>query len=127
MVLHPRYIFGAIGPAAYKSYKLKNRTRARLSYKAMSEMMINHSLVKVKDAPPYSKDLEEHVLLNSLARTTRDPKTGSYAFTSKLNKKPTFDVANVQSVSTVLAQKGGVGVGVDQGMPTHAIFRTCIS
>lgn len=116
MILHPRYVFGAIEPAAYEAYKVKNRVRSRLSYKAMSEMMISNSLVKVKDAPPYTKDLEGPVLLNSLARTTFDPKTGSYAFTSKLSTKPSFDVANVPAISEIIANSSTTGVGVDQGL-----------
>ncbi|KAH8100945.1 fatty acid synthase [Cristinia sonorae] len=114
LVINPRYVFGAVSPAAYEAYKTKNRVRARLSYKTMSEMMITNSLVKIKDHPPYTKELEADVLLNSLARTTPDPKSGSYHYTSKLAKKATFDVANVQSVSNILAQQSAVGVGVDQ-------------
>lgn len=116
MVLHPRYVFGAIDPSAYEAYKVKNRVRARLTYKAMSEMMINNSLVKVKDTPPYTKDLEGPVLLNSMARTTFDSKTGSYSFTSKFATKPEFNVANVPAVSEIIAKSSTTGVGVDQGL-----------
>lgn len=115
MVLHPRFVFGAIEPAAYEAYKVKNRVRSRLSYKAMSEMMINNSLVKVKEAPPYTKDLEGPVLLNSLARTVLDPKTGSYAYPSELATKPVLDAANVAAVSEILSNSSTSGIGVDQG------------
>lgn len=117
MVLHPRYVFAAIEPSVYSTYKAKNQVRARLSYKAMSEMMINNSLVKVKDGPPYSKELEAPVLMNSLARTVYDPKTGSYAYSAKhLNTKPTFDISNAPALTEIAAHQATAGVGVDQGM-----------
>lgn len=125
MVVHPRYVFGAIEPSAYEAYKAKNQVRARLSYKAMSEMMISNSLVKIKDAPPYTKDLEASVLMNSLARTIYDPKTGSYIFSAKhLNNKPSFDVSNVPAVSQIVAHQGVTGVGVDQGKLSSSTILT---
>jgi len=85
----------------------------------MSDMMIRNSLVKVKDKPPYLGDMEGKVLLNSLARASLDPKTGSYSFAGKLNTNIPQDEANVQAVSDLLS-KGAlsgdpiVGIGVDQ-------------
>ncbi|GBE87869.1 fatty acid synthase [Sparassis crispa] len=115
MIINPRYVLGSLEPSAYEAYKGKNLTRAHLSYKAMSEMMINNCLVKVKDAPPYSKDLEAPVLMNPLARACLDPKTGSYAFPAKLNLQPAVDIANVKAISQILAAQGSTaGVGVDQ-------------
>ena len=114
LILNPRYLLGALEPSVYEAYKVKNRRRYQLTYKAMSEMMINNSLVKVKEAPPYSKELEGDVLLNSRARASYDAKTGSYAFTSKLSKAPVFDTANASAVSAILAQNATSGVGVDQ-------------
>ena len=49
----------------------------------MTSMMTTNSLVRIKDAPPYTKELEEAVLLNSLARAKLDEKTGSYSFPKK--------------------------------------------
>ncbi|RPD59601.1 fatty acid synthase [Lentinus tigrinus ALCF2SS1-6] len=114
MVIHPRYLLAALEPSVYEAYKIKNRHRQRLCYKAMSEMMTSNNLVKVKDAPPYSKDLEAPVLLNPLARASYNPKTGSYEFTAKLETKPKVDTANVKAVSEVLAGSATTGVGVDQ-------------
>lgn len=118
--MHPRYLFGALEPSYYEQYKLKNRTRALQSYKAMSEMMIKNSLVKIKEHPPYSLDLEDKVLLNSMARATFDPKTGEYGFTSKLTTDVPTDAANVKAITDIMSSKAltatsPVGVGVDQG------------
>ena len=118
MILHPRYLFGAIEPSAYKAYKEKHRRRYQLAYKAMSEMMITPSLVKVKDSPPYAKELEGPVLLNSMARATYDPKTGSYSFPKKLSTKPNLDTSNAPAIAEILSKEGVSGVGVDQGKET---------
>ena len=119
MIINARYLLAALEPAMYEAYKDKNRHRQRLCYKAMSEMMTSNNLVKVKDAPPYTKDLEAPVLLNPLARASYNSKTGSYAFTSKLVKQPVVDTANAKAVSEVLSTAPTAGVGVDQGTRPH--------
>jgi fatty acid synthase subunit alpha len=89
----------------------------------MSEMMITNSLVKIKEAPPYSPELEAPVLLNSLARAELNAKTGQYAFTSKLETKASLDLANVKAVSQILSETGATaGVGVDQGTLIYGLF-----
>ncbi|EPQ52677.1 hypothetical protein GLOTRDRAFT_112049 [Gloeophyllum trabeum ATCC 11539] len=115
LIVHPRYLFGALEPSTYESYKARNRLRSLQCYKAMSDMMIRNSLVKIKDGPPYSKDLEAPVLMNPMARTTFDSKSSSYSFSAKLDTKPPMDVSNVKTVSELLNSTGSVaGVGVDQ-------------
>ena len=86
--------------------------------------MITNSLVKIKDAPPYTPELEAPVLMNSLARATLDVKTGSYSFPAKLAEEVTMDTSNAQAVAVALAGTGSaVGVGVDQelisAVPSH--------
>ncbi|KAI0649410.1 fatty acid synthase [Trametes meyenii] len=114
LIINPRYLFAALEPSAYEAYNAKNRHRQRLCYKAMSEMMISNSLVRVKDAPPYSKELEGPVLLNPLSRASYNPKTGSYEYKAKLETKPHLDVANVPAVTQTLSLESSAGVGVDQ-------------
>ena len=120
MVLHPRYLFGTLEPTYYEGYKNRNRVRALQSYKAMSDMMIKNSLVKVKEHPPYIGEMEGKTLLNSMARTSFDPKTGEYSFKNLANEVP-LDLGNLKAVSDIAAAGGlgfesPVGVGVDQGM-----------
>jgi fatty acid synthase subunit alpha, fungi type len=130
LVIHPRYLFGALDASTYEAYKGRNRLRAAQSYKAMSEMMIKNNLVRIKDHPPYSLEIEDSILLNSMARVTLDAKTGEYAFKAKQDSKPVLDVANVKLVSDVVASgalstpdaSGFVGVGVDQGQIPLATF-----
>jgi fatty acid synthase subunit alpha, fungi type len=115
LVLHPRYLFGALEPSVYDQYKALNYSRARGSYKAMSEMMITNSLVKIKESPPYTPELESSVLFNSLARAQPD-KAGSFSFPKKLATTPSLDLGNVNHVADLLKDnKSGAGVGVDQG------------
>ncbi|PFH52946.1 hypothetical protein AMATHDRAFT_138867 [Amanita thiersii Skay4041] len=127
LVVHPRFLLGALEPTQYLKYQEKNSARARKAYKAMSEMMINNSLVKIKDDPPYTEDLETRVLLNSMARATLNTKTGSYAF-NKLSDTMNLDTANGRAVSDIISEKGFVndgatGVGVDHelisSVPSH--------
>jgi fatty acid synthase subunit alpha len=82
----------------------------------MSEMMLTNSLVKIKEAPPYTRELEERVLLNPMARATLDLKTGNYSFTEKLQTEVKFDLGNVEAMKGILMQSDRVsGVGVDHG------------
>lgn len=114
LVLHPRHLLGALRPQELESYRLRNKSRALQTYEAMSDMMISNSLVKIKEHPPYSADLEAAVLLNPLARTQLD-KSGSYSFPAKLASLPQRSTKNAEVLSTLLAVESAVGVGVDQG------------
>jgi fatty acid synthase subunit alpha len=113
VIVHPRYLWGAVEPSAYARYRELNRGRALASYKSMSEMMIGNNLVKIKENPPYAPELEVPVLLNSRARASPD-KTGSYAF-NKPPKTVEVDTANLELASRLLADGNAAGVGVDQG------------
>lgn len=114
VIIHPRYLWGAMPPAEYARYRDLNRARALSSYKTMSDMMISNSLVKIKEHPPYAPELEVPVLLNSRARASAD-KHGSYSFTSKLPTSVPTDDANATVTAQLLAGTNTAGVGVDQG------------
>ncbi|KZW02887.1 fatty acid synthase [Exidia glandulosa HHB12029] len=113
LVLHPRYLFGILNAEQLSAYKSLNQARGLQSYKAMSEMMVKNSLVKVKAHPPYTEDLEAPVLLNPLARTSLD-KSGEYLFSAKLATKSTVDTRNVEVMAKSLGTAATAGVGVDQ-------------
>lgn len=77
--------------------------------------MTTNALVKIKEAPPYTIELETPVLLNSLARASPD-KTGSYSFKEKQPTEVKPNIANIKAVEETLKVSGSaVGVGVDQG------------
>ena len=103
-------------PADYAAYKVRNAARYQKSYKAMSEMMITNSLVRIKDGTPYSAELERPVLLNSLARASFDKKTNSYTYAKKQPTSLVQDRSNVKAIENVLSSSPSTaGVGVDQG------------
>jgi fatty acid synthase subunit alpha len=82
----------------------------------MSEMMTANMLVKIKEAPPYTTELETPVLLNSLARASPDEKTGSYTFKENQPTEVKPDFANVGAIEEAFKVSGSAaGVGVDQG------------
>lgn len=123
LVVHPRYVLAAAPPSLYQSYKIRHKERYLKSYKAMSEMMTTNALVKIKEAPPYSVEIETPVLLNSLARASPDKKNGSYTFkeTQPTEVKP--DIANVKAIEeTLTLPVSTAGVGVDQGIFAGIFF-----
>jgi len=89
----------------------------------MSEMMTTNALVKIKEAPPYSIELETPVLLNSLARASPDKKTGSYTFKGNQPTEMKPNLANVEAIEETLKLSGSTaGVGVDQGVFARLFF-----
>lgn len=116
LVVSPRYVLAAAAPSLYESYKVRHKSRYLKSYKAMSEMMTTNLLVKIKEAPPYTTELETPVLLNSLARASPDKKTGSYTFKENQPTEVKPNLANVEAIEeTLKASESTAGVGVDQG------------
>ena len=109
-------MLAAAPPSVYESYKARHDERYLKSYKAMSEMMTTNALVKIKEAPPYSIELETPVLLNSLARASPDKKTGSYTFKENQPTEMKQNLANVKAIEeTLKVSRSTAGVGVDQG------------
>ncbi|XP_006460469.1 hypothetical protein AGABI2DRAFT_178019 [Agaricus bisporus var. bisporus H97] len=90
LVVHPRYLFGALELNFYEQYKERNRTRALQSYKAMSDMMVKNSLVKIKEYPPFTPENEQEVLMNSMAQL----------ITSVSSHNPTFVAPNFTEAET---------------------------
>jgi fatty acid synthase subunit alpha len=97
-VVHPRYLPGSLEPSVYEAYEARNLVRALQLHKAMSAVMITNPLVNVKDAPPYSPELEVPILMNSMARATLDVSTAAELCGSLID-----------------AESLAIGVGVDQG------------
>ncbi len=112
LVVHPRYVLAAVPPSVYELYRVRHEECYLKSYKAMSEMMTTNALVKVKEALPYSIELETPVLLDFLARASPDKKSGSYTF--KKNQ-PTEMEQNLVNVKAIRVRHGhgwrGYGYG----------------
>jgi hypothetical protein len=66
--------------------------------------------------PLYSIELETPVLLNSLAHTSPDKKTGSYMFKKNQPAKMKQNLTNVKTIEeTLKVSRSTDGVGIDQG------------
>ncbi|PLW26692.1 hypothetical protein PCANC_18584 [Puccinia coronata f. sp. avenae] len=72
LVAHPDYLLAAIEPAEYDSYKPKRYVCERASCRKFNDFLTKRSLVVLKESPPYPPELEPHVLLNPLARASKD-------------------------------------------------------
>ncbi|WVQ81977.1 hypothetical protein IAT38_004104 [Cryptococcus sp. DSM 104549] len=125
-IVHPRYLFASLPTHELEAYKVKRAQRELDTYSRMSSALVNNNLVDIKDAPPYSAELEGKVLLNPLARA--GPSKNSYAFTGKLPSVLPVDGANAKTLKTLFEQTGDVsGVGVDteliSSVPTSETFR----
>lgn len=88
LIIHPDYLLAALESREYEGYKSKHSIRARASYRKFNDFLTKRSLVVLKEAPPYTPELESPVLLNPLARAAKDS-TGSYAFPKKPEHLPT--------------------------------------
>ncbi|ODN92793.1 hypothetical protein L198_05588 [Cryptococcus wingfieldii CBS 7118] len=125
-IVHPRYLFAALSSHELEAYKKRRTTRELDTYSRMSQAIVNNNLVQIKEAPPYSAELEGDVLLNPLARA--GPSKNSFAFTGKLPNKAPIDYKNAETLRAVFEQSQGVaGVGVDteliNSVPTSDTFR----
>lgn len=125
-IIHPRYLFAALPSHELDAYAKRRRARELQAYARLSTSMVQNNLVQIKDAPPYSAELEPKVLLNPLARA--GPSKNSYAFTGKLPSTVPLQSANAATLKSLFAQAGDIaGVGVDteliSGVPTSETFR----
>jgi fatty acid synthase subunit alpha len=108
-IVHPRYLYASLEPHALEAYKGKRTLRELESYSRMSSALVSNNMVQIKDAPPYTAELEPKVLLNPLARA--GPSKNSYAF-GKLPSTVPLDTANAATLKSLFAQAGDVaGVG----------------
>lgn len=124
-IVHPRYLFASLQQHELDAYAKKRRVRELQAYARLSSSMVQNNLVQIKDAPPYSAELEPKVLLNPLARA--GPSKNSYAF-GKLPSTVPLQAANAATLKSLFAQAGDIaGVGVDteliSGVPTSETFR----
>ncbi|WWC63190.1 uncharacterized protein I303_105790 [Kwoniella dejecticola CBS 10117] len=125
-IVHPRYLYAALQPHDLEEYKKRRSERELSSYSRMSQALVQNNLVQIKDAPPYSAELEGGVLLNPLARA--GPSKNSFAFQGKLPSAVPLNIKNAETLKALFAQANDVkGVGVDteliSNVPTSENFR----
>ncbi|KAK0487061.1 hypothetical protein IW261DRAFT_1328565, partial [Armillaria novae-zelandiae] len=102
LVVHPCYLFRALDAEYYAAKRKRNSVRQLKTYNVMSEMIIKNNLVKIKEKPPYTLELEDKVLTDSLARLSADSQTGPYSFSKKQPMHAPIDDSNVKAVTQLL-------------------------
>lgn len=115
LVVHPDYIFGALSEEQLSEYTQKRRLREHKTYRYLHDAMTGVSpMVKLKNNPPYTPDLESQVYLNPLARTSYDPKQNTWAFDKSAVEKAA-DRLYAEGLVTAMRSVGDapLGVGVD--------------
>ncbi|WWC71664.1 uncharacterized protein I206_105622 [Kwoniella pini CBS 10737] len=125
-IVHPRYLYAALQPHDLEEYKKRRSERELSTFARMSQALVQNNLVQIKDAPPYSAELEGGVLLNPLARA--GPSKNSFAFQGKLPSAVPLNPKNAETLKALFAQANDVkGVGVDteliSNVPTSENFR----
>ncbi|KAJ2389391.1 fatty acid synthase alpha subunit Lsd1 [Coemansia sp. RSA 2559] len=79
LVIHPDYFLATLDAEQLLVYSEKVAARNRAAYRYWQDTFAgNHTLVQVKDSPPYAADQEEGVLLNPLARACYNHETNEY-------------------------------------------------
>lgn len=106
--------------------------RGRQSYRKFNDFLTKRSLVVLKEAPPYTPELEGPVLLNPLARASKDA-SGSYSFSKNPDHFHTTLPINSKTATLAASlvkkyeRNGGVyGVGTDietiKAVPRSEVF-----
>ncbi|KAG0147001.1 hypothetical protein CROQUDRAFT_91978 [Cronartium quercuum f. sp. fusiforme G11] len=113
LLVHPDHLLATLEFADYQVYKTKRLVRERASYRKFNDFLTKRSLIVLKEAPPYTQELEAPVLLNPLARASKDA-TGSYSYPKKPEHLPTKVTISAKTASLaarlVKKYEGGLGV-----------------
>ncbi|KAG0226253.1 3-oxoacyl-[acyl-carrier-protein] synthase [Actinomortierella wolfii] len=120
LLIHSDYVLGALEEREYEVYKAKQQARQAKSYRYLHDSMTGGAgLVQIKNAPPYSAELETPVYLNPSARAEYNKATKSWAFNAKqlVPQGPKADTAMTRQILSSFGnnpdQQRGVGVDVE--------------
>ncbi|ORX59428.1 fatty acid synthase [Hesseltinella vesiculosa] len=127
LVIHPDYVLGALEEHDYNAYKARNAQRYAKSYRYLHDSMTGVSdFIQVKDAPPYTDDLEHIVYLNPNARAQYSKEKKTWVFDAKsaaageaLPNDTDATKQVLQSLAEQQAGKKGVGVDVELTSAIH--------
>lgn len=115
MILHPNHLFARLSAEDYKEYEAKRQLRQAKTYTKMHSAITKNDLVQVKNAPPYSNELEDKVLMNSNARATEV--NGSYAFKEPLAAPIAYSytkgsqaVKQEKNLESIMGHVAGIGI-----------------
>ncbi|KAI9314935.1 fatty acid synthase [Dichotomocladium elegans] len=125
LIIHPNYVLGALEEHEYNAYKAKNAQRYAKAYRYLHDSLTGVAdFIQVKNAAPYSDDLEYKVYLNPAARAQYNKDKKTWLFDSKTVGNPAPLQGDVEATQKVLAhlaqqQAGNKGVGVDVELCSH--------
>ncbi|PWN49501.1 hypothetical protein IE53DRAFT_363101 [Violaceomyces palustris] len=69
-VLHPAHLLARLGPAVFEQYVKDRQVRQGKTYTRMHSALTKNDLVRIKDAPPFTDDIQDEIYLNLNARAT---------------------------------------------------------
>lgn len=127
MVLHPNHLLALLSEDQLRVYQAKRDVRQAKTYTKMHSALTRNDLVRVKDAPPYSGELEDKVLLNINARAVEH--NGSYAFVEPLTEaappsqtlqameKTSEAQRQEDSLQSIMAHVSGIGIDCESVAP----------
>ncbi|KAJ3373192.1 3-oxoacyl-[acyl-carrier-protein] synthase [Allomyces arbusculus] len=115
LVLHPHYVLATMPEHVYEAYKAQRDARHAKTYRYWHDTLTgSQDFVSVKNAAPYSADLEKQVYLNPMARAEWDAKQNTYTFSAKSAAGKGKAALAPEWLESLAAQGGkGKGVGVD--------------
>ena len=113
LLIHPDYILATLDEKQYESYLNKRGGRQEECYKHYHKSLTGGKLIHVKEAAPYTKQQEQQVYLDPLARATIDAKTGLYSFKSYQGPKVATVQADDAERAILSEQAAARGIGCD--------------
>jgi phosphopantetheine--protein transferase-like protein len=119
LIIHPDYVLAALEESDFNAYKARNAQRYAKAYRYLHDSLTGVSdFIQVKDAPPYSDELEHTVYLNPNARAQYSKEKKTWTFDAKSANAAAISTGDADATKQVLLslaqqQAGTKGVGVD--------------
>ncbi len=113
LLIHPDYILAFLNETQLASYRKKLTGREQKAIKHQWDSIIERNpLVQVKNAPPYTPDLESQLYLTPTARASFDKSSGTWQFSKKSLDQATMDALSNPTIASALPVCAGVGIDV---------------
>lgn len=117
LVINPHYLYCLLTPEDLEKYKEKRSKRHVKTFRYLHDVLVGkHSMVQVKEQPPYSSEIESQVYLNPASRAENDC-NGSWSFTRKAIQNASKDALSPSDLKpllfSLLKEQPAKGVGID--------------
>mmetsp|Transcript_17053 Transcript_17053/g.37202 ORF Transcript_17053/g.37202 Transcript_17053/m.37202 type:complete len:3767 (-) Transcript_17053:37-11337(-) len=105
LIVNPDRLLATLSKSVYDEYVAKRTKREQAAFRYHQGVFSGkHTLVQVKDAPPYTPEQEEHVYLDPSARATYDKTKKTWTFGSQFSHDLPSHLASKNEVSEASAQ-----------------------